>query len=362
MTHNFVEQSLSIIPLDSLLFRDGKPFDMTIHFARSIFPPFPYSFAGLLRTHFGRALNFDEQKMKEAGLGYGDDFGEFYLDGAYIQKDDELYFPVPADLLHEKDKDEVIGIISPSLSTEETDIKSSFPKSFAKLKANPDKEGQPFSIGFISQEDMSNYLLGDTKNIKIEKLEFFADKEERTSVQINENAASQDGKLFTAQLLRFTKDSGFALSFKGPDFGDKDAFGTFGGEKRGVKIIKRQALKLPKINSIPNKIKLVLTTPAFFENMQTPKNLDGLRLVSAVSLGYENIGGWDLAKHCPKPMRKAIKAGSVYYYEAQNLQQAIETLQKTISISDFDAQAGMGKFLIGGWANGTSIGFYSDDK
>jgi hypothetical protein len=47
-------------------------------------------------------------------------------------------------------------------------------------------------------------------------------------------------------------------------------------------------------------------------------------------------------------MRKAVKAGSVYYYEIQD-QSVISKLQNIESVSCIDAQAGLGKFLIGGW-------------
>jgi CRISPR-associated protein Cmr3 len=31
-----------------------------------------------------------------------------------------------------------------------------------------------------------------------------------------------------------------------------------------------------------------------------------------------SIGGWNMAKNQPKPMRKAVPAGSVYYFRLEN--------------------------------------------
>jgi len=346
----FREQFLEVIPIDSLLFRDGKPFSTQIHFAKSIFPPFPQSFAGLLRTHFGKNVNFEEEKMKNMGIGYGDDFGDFAINAAYIKKDGELYFQVPADLLHEKGEDKICDIVSPDEN--ERNVFSSAPKNLKKLKAQTNKITQSFSSGFISSSDMKKYLSGDFKQIetiKILKTSDFVESEERTSVRINaKTAAAQEGELFTAELLRFKERVGFYVSFNGPDFGNKESSAVFGGEKRAVKLDKSEKIELPQIDIRGDKVKLLLTTPAFFENMQTPDiKIDGLELISAVSNGYENIGGWDLARHCPKAMKKAVKAGSVYYYKAT--QKALEKLKELNSLSFQEQQSGMGKFLIGAW-------------
>jgi CRISPR-associated protein Cmr3 len=341
----FKEQYIAVVPMDSLMFRDGKPFSGDTHFAKSVFPPFPSSFAGLLRTHFGKYVSWQENKMKELGLGFADDYGDFKITGAYLEKDGEFYFCVPADLAHEKNKDDVVAAALPI--EKDNDIKSSFvlPK---KLRYSPDINGlQPFSSGFISATDMEKYLKADIKDIKVVKQEDFVDKELRTSVKIGKNAAAEEGKLFTAELLRFRENVNFAVAFLGPEFADKEQFATFGGEKRGVKLSKREKITLPDVQ-VQDKIKLVLTSPAYFENMQTPDlQIEGLELLSAVSLGYENIGGWDLAKHSPKPMKKAVKAGSVYYYKAT--QSAIEILKNKDSVSDEQKEAGFGKFLIGGF-------------
>jgi len=40
-----------------------------------------------------------------------------------------------------------------------------------------------------------------------------------------------------------------------------------------------------------------------------------LKLLTAAVGKYSCIGGWDLVKKRPKPMFKAIPAGSVYYFE-----------------------------------------------
>jgi CRISPR-associated protein Cmr3 len=347
----FQEQFLTVTPLDSLMFRDGKPFSIKMHSAKSIFPPFSYTFAGLLRTHFAKQYNFDFQKMLEAGLGDNTTFGDFSLTGSYLKKDNEVFFHVPSDLLHKKQDFKVFDVLKPRGADNKSDVVSGFPSGLAPLySVKESDEKESFSSGFISSADMANYLQGNIGNIKVLSKDDFVLEEPRTSVKISPKTASgEKGMLFTAQLLRFKENVEFIVSFKGPSFGANAEVASFGGEKRMVKLSKSEKITLPSANINSNRIKIVLTSPAFFENMQTPNlNIEGLKLISAVSNGYENIGGWDIVKCYPKPMRKAVKAGSVYYYEIQD-QNVISKLQNIESVSCIDAQAGLGKYLIGGW-------------
>lgn len=347
---DFQEQFLEVTPIDSLIFRDGKPFSVNVHSANGIFPPFPYSFTGLLRTHFGKEYSYDMEKMKSAGLGDNETFGDFYLTGSYLKKSDELYFSAPADIIHEKNSQKIIGMLTPKENTD--NIVTNYPKNFTKIPST-DFQGEflNFSNCFISATDMKSYLKGNFKEIKnIVTKDFFVKEEPRTSVQIDsKKAAGEDGKLFTVNFIRFEDSVSFVLSYKAPAFKQDSAVATLGGERRLVKLTKVNKFSLPEIEINSNRIKLILTTPAFFNNMQTPNlQIDGLKLVSAVSNGYENIGGWDIVKCRPRPIRKAVKAGSVYYYEIES-KEVINKIKNLNSLSDTDSQAGMGNFLIGGW-------------
>lgn len=369
-----------IEPVDSMLFRDGKPFSANSHLAVSVFPPFPYTFSGFLRSHFGSrkgcftgTLAEQEYKMRKAGLGWGDDYGNFCLNCALLYcnpgKDSKdfpgekgLYFPVPADILHEKKKeDNVIGILKPDMDKKSSGIVSSMPEEIPywvkeekedKYKCVP---SQPFSQGFISARDMEQYLCGNIKSIKVYRRSFFAELEPRTSVQIGQEGHGETGKLFLVSFLRFRKGISFYLSYNGDDIRqEKEELESFAGERRGIFFRGANEIKMPSANiryegSETKNIKVVLISPAFFENMRTPEKTEGLELVSAVTTGYEDIGGWDLVNNKPRLIRKAVRAGSVFYYKATR--QGYENLIKKTSLTscDQDSRAGMGKFLIGEW-------------
>ena len=74
------------------------------------------------------------------------------------------------------------------------------------------------------------------------------------------------------------------------------------------------------------RFKLYLASPAVFENGWLPSWLDketmtgsycgiNIRLLTAAVGKYVSVGGFDMQKKRPKTMRRAVPAGSVYYFE-----------------------------------------------
>lgn len=64
------------------------------------------------------------------------------------------------------------------------------------------------------------------------------------------------------------------------------------------------------------RLKVVLTQPAWFKKGWIP----GLRIPGATLVGArveraEGFGGWDVARNRPKPLRRFVPRGSVYYFE-----------------------------------------------
>jgi len=70
------------------------------------------------------------------------------------------------------------------------------------------------------------------------------------------------------------------------------------------------------------RFKLYFQTPTFFssgDGLSELSALKGLTLLSA-SIGRPMpIGGFDMAETRPKPMRKAVPPGSIYYFEGNDL-------------------------------------------
>ncbi|MGC8977694.1 MAG: type III-B CRISPR module-associated Cmr3 family protein, partial [Candidatus Ratteibacteria bacterium] len=97
-----------IKPLDTLFFRDGRPFSMGAEtWANPVFPPYPSTVYGAIRTwlifEWGNLEKFKKGELKE-DLGTLENKGSLKIKGPLLALEDILYFPVPKDLLKEKGK------------------------------------------------------------------------------------------------------------------------------------------------------------------------------------------------------------------------------------------------------------------
>ena len=76
--------------------------------------------------------------------------------------------------------------------------------------------------------------------------------------------------------------------------------------------------------------------------------LDPMRPYAAVVRSSLHIGGWDLVRRGPKPLRRGVAAGSVYYVEAGD-----SAIRSYVPISDMHEQ-GFGLTLAGTVPKGES--------
>jgi hypothetical protein len=112
---------------------------------------------------------------------------------------------------------------------------------------------------------------------------------------------------------------------------------------------------------------LYLATPAIFAGGWRPSltgiNGVGVTLVAAAVGRPQIVAGWDLAQHAPKPVRRAVPAGSMYFYEIapdRNASESAETIVQTAktivqkhhfaeSISCEGQNLGFGYTFVGVW-------------
>lgn len=123
--------------------------------------------------------------------------------------------------------------------------------------------------------------------------------------------------------------------------------------------------------------KLYLLSPSIFEQGWLPDGVDSktyqwhpvkgcdAKLVSAAIGKNISISGWDLVKKMPKPLLRAVPAGSIYYFKTktpiskETANQLFDKLhyQSIIqqsshppnSFSDYYQSAGFGMCALGGW-------------
>lgn len=331
--------------LSPLVFRSGKPFGAQSDTEDIVFP-LPSSAAGVLRTTWARQQDdfvgkFDSSvlqqiPLKACFLAQQDDAGSL-----------KLFVPKPIDCLYllsdgENPTNELVRLIPKAMPQNSgCDLPNDglLPVQMVRERKGKPQSGRSFWL-------LSDYLDWlDGKELDFETIErngiSLPAPEVRTHVAIDsQTQAGRDSLLFQTAAYDLASAKklhhqgwentrlGFVLST--PQVLKKD-WVRFGGEGRlsciqSVGLSDEQVFRLPEVQG--NKIKLTLLTPAIFEQGWLPKwlnlsNLTGIlphtnirvRLCAAAVERWLPVSGWDLATNRPKAMRKAVAAGSVYWFE-----------------------------------------------
>jgi len=361
-----------IEPIDVLLFRDGRPFSAgDDHTARSVFPPNPMTFQGALRSLILSQHSFDFRRASEF-IGVGSkDYGKLQMKGPFLaRKDGDIteYFPVPSDVVVPKSRLDRVQDRSMVLSPVQPRWRSDLNQTLLSLWPRSSAHLEPAS-GFVSQQDLACYLLGDAPQL-IDQTEF-AKAETRTAIkrQLHTHAATR-GRLYAVAFTRLERGVGFTLDVDGLPLQPRGLL-MLGGEARAASyqsvpdriwpdIITNIKAKIS--GSQPLRFKLYFATPAIFTQGWLPADFDSqtlegtlkgvkLRLIAAAVGRPLPIGGWDLRLKQPKPIKKAVPAGSVYYFEAISSSITVDDIFDKLHfqcISDEHSQIGFGLTFVGG--------------
>lgn len=327
---------ISIKPIDTLFFKDGKPFSMGDDtWAEGIFPPAPSTIYGALRT-----LYFSENPSELSKIKNNDPTENLVIEKIYLKKDkesDSFLFPQPLDLVSIENS-KYLTLLK-NLSIE------GFYSSQKKLKnllSIEDKKIVEKDTNFINKNDITNYLKNTIRQIEPTSIFSFITKEAKTGIAINnETNAIDEGKLYRIGMNRL-KDISFVVEFSGikfeENFFDKPKIIKLGAEGKTAFCEKIKETKFNQYSSTTNRIKMYLSTPAIFENGWIPDFIDKEKMIGNLKILGEDleltlktavigkpimIGGFDMLNNKPKVMRKTVPAGSVYYF----------TLDKNISFN-----------------------------
>lgn len=350
---------IRIKPLDTLFFRDGKPFTMGEEsWADGVFPPYPSVVYGALRTWY--IANHAE------GITPGtiDQSGKMVLSGLYYRLPKGLYLPVPLDLAEPKNKDlktewnesfsKEYGIVKLKLDESVELNNHSLP---ALLTPPGDMEAEQIEDGLLYSGDFLQYLEGTLQNTNVLKLRDWAETEPKIGIGRDNNlSVAEDGKLYRVGMRRASDFETIAeVQLPNDDFSYSSTFMRLGGEgklaafdnlKKNIDLFK---IEKDTIRLKQGEFKLYLSTPAIFKNGWMPdlKKLGKVDLIAAALGKPQHIGGFDMALNRPKPMLKAVPAGSVYYFRTtEPSDKLLEKLQGQ-SISDFFPEQGFGIAYIG---------------
>ncbi len=352
---------LSFQPLDTLFFRDGKPFargDET--WADSTFPPSPSVLYGALRTALA-TLPGKEIPFSEVADQLGAD--KLAIQHIYYSIANTQYLPLPLDL-----------VSYASEASGNYNMKSGYPvhllclskrasivsaeKSFINymLHAKDFQIAENIVGGLLSANELRKYLAGDLERAHAQKLSDYVQAEPKIGIGRNNLFKSaEDGLLYRVDMKRL-KGIEMRLGIR-TDFTaealDKRVV-PLGGE---TKLCRFQVVESSSgyLNNPPQlrrgSFKIYLSTPAFFTQHGWQPDLSrfgiNARLIAATIGKPLHIGGFDLLLNKPKPMLKAVPAGSVYYYETEEVADRIIEKLHHKSLSDYLPEQGYGIAFVG---------------
>lgn len=350
-----------ITPIDPLISRDARPFGAGGR-VRSLDWLTQTAATGAVRTAIWKRL---ENRDDESALNA---LHDVKVRGPFPMLDGRLYFPRPLDIVVSmKDKVASVWQITPRPLPDGCHVE--MPVGCEGLiPAEPDTEEdfKPEKLApFWPRDRMAQWLKDGKKDFELfesvpgkdgeetlrEKDTLSApEKDERIHVKINPaTGAAEEGQLFSTTGLDFVrgnvkKGEPLRQSYAVLDVELPEGLpplperfiAPLGGERRLAEFSREDGDEGPWACPLSmefhkgDKIRLVLASPAIFDQGWLPgwmdkASLEGtipgtgarVKLISAVTGRWQPISGWGYEKNRrgPKPLRRAVPSGSVYFLE-----------------------------------------------
>jgi len=327
--------------LDTLFFRDGKPFSMGDEsWADGVFPPFPSVIYGALRTGY-----FAEDIKRFRDIGHETKSAELAIVNIFYKINSSIYYPMPLDLVEITEKGEENKWLEKMRLETRFDILRQN-SSLQVLGFQSEDENQAIETlenCLINSMDLQTYLSGqnddELRYADYERIENMVLSEPKVGIGLNKfSGSAYDGQLYRIGMRRLDSKSGrlnIGVSCKFDDLETIPKMIRLGGEGKSARCFAIEDAKVIKDIKIPQptlsgtSFKLYLSTPAIFKHDWKPSwmkengyfDYRGIRMrLKAATVGKPcYIGGFDMKNKCPKKMQKAAPAGSVYYLELEDV-------------------------------------------
>ena len=385
---------LTFEALDTLFFREALPMDQAggVELS-SVFPPPTRTVVGAIRTLIGEALGVDWQAFKREEsplndlLGTHDRLGRLRFRGPYLLYRGERLYPAPGLLLRTTLVADTVGAkpvyvrLAPDLRKPvHCDLGRVFlPALSAKGTISAVK---PLEKAFLTGNGLKAVLSGATPSHEdvIARKVLYVEESRLGIGRDNRSGTVIESLLYQTRHLRLGPDPEdgpvqIGMEVVGLDdthFLKSPRWIRFGGESRMASVTRGvpASLAVPEAPDSPNGIFVTLLTHARFGESGKPDWLPprfsdathegakcwtgtiagvSLRLVSCVIGKTIREGGWDLARHCPRPVRSLIPAGSVYFFQvlSSSCEEAVTAIHGTHL--GHDNEWGRGELAAGYW-------------
>ncbi|KTE90030.1 hypothetical protein AT727_08870 [Desulfitobacterium hafniense] len=309
---------LEIEALDTLFFRDGKSFAKGEDtWANSNFPPSPAVFYGALRSvYFSNHMeSFAKAQLPD------DPTAALIINGLFMKLGQDICFPMPLDCVTPKKSRNSKACL---LSLIKNDGVNSSPMSFLLQPKNQEEVEQDLE-GYLDSATFKEYLNSGAEEFYYKKLSDYIHNEPKIGItRSKQTHSSQEHMLYRVDMRRMDKAS-FVVGYTGISL-PQEGFIKLGGEGKGAiyKPISMRPIPAPQRES--KRFKLYLATPAIYGKGWIPQWMDQntlegvyqgihVKMLAAAVGRPVFIGGFDMKQKRPKPMQKAVSAGSVYYFE-----------------------------------------------
>jgi len=347
---------LEFEPLDTLFFRNAKPFEAKAGSdAGLVFPPMPSVIYGTIRSVWAK-----HNRAEIPNLNTTNDVSQqLEITDFYLSHNGNKLFPLPADLLAYQN-----GKLTKLISLKPVNLSALFPGATASHlpqmilmpeEAVKAKDGNSY---FLNETQWLKYLNGE--NLDNEQpviLGDFSVIENKWGNEGNDDTGKvEEGRLYQKPLIRL-HDCTLVAHTKGLEFLHNEDLNRLGGEGKlaFVNIKPNEETKRKYVPESENEIfKMVLKTPAvFIVPEKEPEKISAsiseklcsefdLTLLSASAHKAVYAGGWDMKNKSAKPMHKAVAAGSVFYFRKGK--ENLKAFAEKHSISDVNEKEGFGLF------------------
>ncbi len=360
---------LTFTPRDPIIARDGRPFGLGVgRHVKSVQWPYPSVLAGSLRTLMGKLL----------GGGFGPDTVEnlksVTIAGPLPMYDGQLFLPAPKDVFffassavrddaeahlgylpkrpfcprpEEEGCDNPAGLLPVApLQTEEEEIKGIGNPAFWSMQRMTEWLSTPNGEGLAPPPYLEEDAEIENRSLRMVRRGFLQSPatDRRIHVKIDSSTlAAEEQMLFSTSGLDMAE--GLVMSARITEAGDfshvlenLDTYHPFGGERRLVHW--HRDTDAENAWACPDRIgqalggaagiRMVLAAPGIFKHGWKPGWLEEglvghppglpsvtLKLVGAVIDRRQPISGWSLESNGPKPIRRLVPAGSVYFFRVE---------------------------------------------
>lgn len=338
--------TLTFNATDTLFFRESRPME-SMGELQSVFPPPIRTLAGAVRTLIGESIGVnwfdyenDEHHPLRQVIGFSDQLGNLKLQGAWLSWNSERLYPAPLHLLK---KDDTLYRLELDKTGTWCDLgkKVRLPK-LPNDNARGSKPLENTWLTYAGLEAVLNGKLPTKEDLKTVKDLF--QRESRLGIaRDNARRTVEEGMLYQTQHIRPHAELAVQLDVEGlPKEMPPKAIIRLGGEGRTASVKAQSRVnELPSImnNAKTKRLLLYLLTPLPIQTTGkawqplpgfTREERDnqtvwvgningiGLELHGAVTGKALREGGWDMAKHQPRPVSSLIPAGSVFFCTVKN--------------------------------------------